>query len=167
MELHSGPSEPSAVPVRGGVLRHVVRDGKKRPSDLLVDIAFAPSFLNVAIGDTEMVQVIIELTLEFMDDYLSMATDRNTRIESQKFEGPREDIGFSLDGQNQELMTSESRLDLSESVLSSLKKGKKMKSTRRGVCLCVCVCVFVHVMLDKRPRILIRMSDHDAHYAVY
>lgn len=37
----------SSVPVKGGILRYVVEDDKRRQNDLLIDIAFNPAFIQV------------------------------------------------------------------------------------------------------------------------
>ena len=45
--LPSEDNNSSEVPVKGGILRHVVEDGKRRQNDLVIDIAFNPVFIQV------------------------------------------------------------------------------------------------------------------------
>ena len=121
------------IPVKGGVLRHVVENGKKQPNDLLVDIAFNPCLVQGCINDRVVMERLVALSLDFIDDFLSILTDRNTRIMSQPYKGPLEDIARSVDEQQAELLTRESWLDFGESILTSIRRGKRVKPARRGV----------------------------------
>ena len=123
----------SQVPVKGGVLRHLVEEGKRQANCLLVDVAFSPSFLELCMTENSAKEAVTSLTLDFLDSYLSIIADRNTRIVSKaKFKGPEPDIALSLEQQSPELITKESWLDLRDSLLSSLKK-ESQASTDKGL----------------------------------
>ena len=110
-----------------------MEDGKRKKKCLLIDIGFSPYFIEANIRDGEMMRVIISMTLDFIDDYLSILTDRDVQIVPQVFKGPEKDVGLSLDQQSPELMTRESWIDLSDTVLTSLKKSRKKGTSRKGV----------------------------------
>lgn len=119
------------IPVKGGLLRHLVHDGKKCPQDLLIDIAFNPLIIETWVKDREMKEILIDLILDFLDDYLLIVTDRNVQVLLEDFKGPLDDIGNSLDGESTGRVSRESQLDMEESILSSLKRGKA-KAKRKG-----------------------------------
>ena len=123
------------IPVKGGVLRHLVEDGTRRQNELLFDIAFHPHVVEECTKSTDLRPMLISLSLDFTDEYLSVVTDGTYQVLPQKFKGPRSDVVNSLDDTNAELLSRQSRLDLGESILGSLKrrKGKKAKNTRKGL----------------------------------
>ena len=82
------------------------------------------------IKDSDVMDMLLTVTLDFIDDYLSIITDRKTKILTESFKGPQQDIGFSLDHHNPELITRESWLDLSDTILSSMKKT--WKTSKKG-----------------------------------
>ena len=130
--------------MKGGILRYVLIDGKRRKNQLLIDIAFNIKMLEECLEHDDLKQMLLSLSLDFIEDYLNIVTDRNLKMMSQKFYGPPNDIGYSLDEMWSDLMSKESRLDLTDSLLSSLKVGKRGKE-RKGWCVCVCVCARVRV----------------------
>ena len=111
-----------------------MEDGKKQPNSLLLDVAFNPAFMDSCMSDTGMLEIFLDLILDFIDEYLSMLTDRNLRILSPeiKFKGPEADIFHSLDQSNLEKITRESWMDMEEALLTNLKKGKKSKTGKKG-----------------------------------
>ena len=78
-----------------------------------------------------MKEVLIDLILDFLDDYLLIVTDRNVQVLLEDFKGLLDDIGNSLDGESAGRLSHESQLDMGESILSSLKRGKA-KAKRKG-----------------------------------
>ena len=127
-------SDSSLIPVKGGVLRCLVEDGKRQPNSLLLDIAFNPGFVDSCLTDGETLDVFLKMVLDFVDEYLSILTDRRTEMlpPATKFKGPEADIYHSLDQSNPELITKESWMDFQHNLLASLKKGKKTKTGRKG-----------------------------------
>ena len=130
------------IPVKGGVLRHVVENGKKQPNDLLVDIAFNPCLVEHCKADRAVMDRLVTLSLNFIDDFLSILTDRNTQILPELYKGPLEDISHSIDEHQAELLPRECWLDMEESILSSIKRGKRVRPMRKGVYIHVCSCIF-------------------------
>ena len=122
----------STVPMKGGILRHLLENGKKKPNCLLIDVAFSPSFIASYTTDSDTKEMIISLTLDFLEDYLSsILTDRNTGVVTEvKFKGPEADIVGSLDQRSEEMITRESRLDFGDSLLSSLRRQAKKEKTK-------------------------------------
>ena len=85
------------------------------------------------IRDSEVMDMLIMLILDFIDEYLSLTTDRKTKIISQSFKGPEKDISFSLDHSTPEQISRESWLDLSDTVLASIRRDWNMKASRKGL----------------------------------
>jgi hypothetical protein len=126
-------SDSSLIPVKGGVLRCLVEDGRRQPNSLLLDIAFNPGFVDSCLTDSNTLDVFLKMVLDFVDEYLSILTDRHTEMlpPATKFKGPEADIYHSLDQSNPELITKESWMDFQDNLLASLKKGKKTKTAGR------------------------------------
>ena len=97
-----------------------------------VDVIFIIS-MQSNIRDSEVMDMLIMLILDFIDEYLSLTTDRKTKIISQSFKGPEKDISFSLDHSTPEQISRESWLDLSDAVLASIRRDWNMKASRKGL----------------------------------
>ena len=125
--------EGALIPVKGGVLRHLVEGGKRLPNSILVDVAFNPSFVDSFTRNPDTRHMFLDLVLDFVDEYLSLLTDRSAEIlPGSKFRGSESDIYYSLDQKNPELISRESWMDFGDALLTSLKKGKKTKAARKG-----------------------------------
>ena len=86
-----------------------------------------------------MLDIFLRLVLDFIDEYLSILTDRNTELlpPETRFKGPEADIFHSLDQSNPEKITKESWMDFEDNLFVNLKKGKKTKTGRKGWGSCV------------------------------
>ena len=125
-------TDSDPVPVKGGALRHLVDNGRRRQNELVIDIAVNPYVLQECLKERELKVMLVSLSLDFIDEFLAITTDRNVQNVEEEFKGQREDISYSLDEQWSELLTRESRLDIGDSLLRTLNKKQ---SQSKGVCI--------------------------------
>ena len=97
-----------------------------------MDIAFNPYVLGECLKNEELKQMLISLSLDFVDDHLKIVTDRQLRKVSEKFRGSQKDIVYALDESWSDLLSEETRLDMGDSLLRSLR-GEEGGGKRRGV----------------------------------
>ena len=118
-------TETDPIPVKGGVLRYVVHNGQRRDRELLIDIAYSPFVLEGCLKEPELRGMLVSLSLDFVDEVLSVVTDRKVSNLSQKCCGDPRDIAHSLDEEWNSLLSEKSRLDVGDSVLRTLKSHER------------------------------------------
>lgn len=122
------------IPVKGGVLRHLVKKGKRVPP-LLFDLAFNPYVTDQCGGtDPVLYEMLVSLTIQFIADATGVEVDPSKceRL-SHLHKGPLKDIHNSLDENFNHLLPPESRLDVGQSILDALQRLNSQKDTRNCV----------------------------------
>ena len=164
--------------MKGGTLRNVTRaregarERKKLSDNLLVDIAFDPSVVEECLKDAVMERMLIELSLNFVEEYCDMLLNkpRWVKLEGEAFLGPESDLHCSLDEQWRELLSKASKLDVGDSILRELKAGDR-KAKTSGKCINFgftrsdawidCFQVFLGTRLYKQCLTLINAMESD------
>lgn len=116
-----GDTDP--IPVKGGVLRHMVDKSGKQLSDLIYDVAFNPTVINECSSVSVLREMLHSLILDFVTDMLKVQVDHATlrQVSECTYKGLEKDIGNSLD-ERRHLISKESQLDMRESILDELAK---------------------------------------------
>ena len=126
-------TDNDSIPVKGGILRHVTKNGNKT-KDLLIDIAFNPYVLDECAKQQELEGMLVSLALDFVEDFTEQKIDRKScRKAKEEFVGLQNDIQCSLDEQWKDGLSNESRLDIGESLLKQLS-SLKVEEASRGTC---------------------------------
>ena len=121
-------SDADPVPVRGGVLRHVVENSSSKSSDLLYDVAFNPSVVEECFPQPLLQDMLHSLTLDFVSDTLNVRVEApSLKVTDIVFKGLASDIQPSLEG-NRQLISHESHLDIRESILEELSRVSSPQS---------------------------------------
>ena len=150
-------TDDDPISVKGGMLRHVTKNGKKT-KDLLIDIAFNPYVLDECAKQQELEDMLVSLALDFVQDFTEQKVDRKSCSKVREvFVGLESDIQCSLDEQWKDRLSEESRLDIGVSLLkqlSSLKVEEASQGTYKPSFLHVhvhCVmCEYIYTRLDNR-----------------
>ena len=118
-----GPtSDTDPIPVKGGVLRHLVKNGHKT-EHLLIDIAFNSYVIEECCKRSELEQLLIGLSLDFVSDFTKLSVDKQSYKKLKvAFKGAKEDMGHSLDERLNHLLPKESHMDIGESILDELHR---------------------------------------------
>lgn len=114
-------TDQDPIPIKGGTLRHVVRDGK-RTKHLVLDIAFSPSVIEECLVAADMSDMLISLCLDFVQDFISVNFDRKSckKLPNKKFVGSQMDMHYSLDYTLKELLSADTKLDVGDAILNQL-----------------------------------------------
>ena len=110
------------IPVKGGTLRHLVKDHHKT-AHLLFDIAFNPSVIQECCKDKELEHLLLNLSLDFVSDFAKVEIDRQScKKLKAPFKGPQEELQYSLNDHSRHLLGKESQLDIGDSILEELHR---------------------------------------------
>ena len=115
-------SDTDPIPVKGGTLRHLVKNNSRTPQ-LVFEIAFSPFIVDECCKQAELKQSLIDLSLNFVSDFAKVQIDKNScKKLKTAFKGTREDLGYSLDDRLKHLLHKESKLDIGDSILDELRQ---------------------------------------------
>ena len=110
------------IPVKGGTLRHLVKDHQKT-GHLLFDIAFNPYVVQECCKDKELECMLLNLSLDFVSDFAKVEIDRpSCKKLKAPFKGPQEELQYSLNDHSRHLLAKESQLDIGDSILEELHR---------------------------------------------
>ena len=127
-------TDSDPVAVKGGVLRHVTKNGKKT-KHFLIDIAFNPYVLDECAKQQDLEDMLVSLALDFVEDFAELKLDRKScRKLREEFVGPQNDIQCSLDEQWKDGLSKESRVDIGDSLLKQLS-SLRIPDASKGVWL--------------------------------
>lgn len=115
-------SDTDPIPVKGGTLRHLVKNDSKTPQ-LLFEIAFNPNIIEECCKQADLQQSLTDLSLNFVSDFAKLEIDKDScKKLKAAFKGTREDLGYSLDDRLKHLLHKESKLDIGDSILDELHR---------------------------------------------
>lgn len=121
-KIPSPQGDTDPVPVKGGILRHLVKNGKKT-SDLLYDVAFSPQFLEECQQKVPLQDMLNSLIIRFIEDMIKLKINQESLKKMKSdFKGPRADIPNSLDERFNHFLPMESRLDIGDTILEELSR---------------------------------------------
>ena len=137
-------SDPIAV--KGGVLRHVTKNGRKT-NHFLIDVAFNPYVLDECARQQELEDMLVSLALDFVEDFAELKLDRKScRKLREEFVGPQNDIQCSLDEHWRDGLSKESGVDIGDSLLRQLSSLRIPDHSKGIVVLSVSVALLPHQM---------------------
>lgn len=118
------------IPVKGGVMRHLLhKESKRKTRDVVYDIAFHSDVLVECLKQRELEEMMASLCWDYVENETSLriANRKDCKKMEVSHKGVLGDIRSSLDEEWRHLLSQDSKMDIGDSILKQLREMKVKK----------------------------------------